>query len=92
MADMIYTDGMLGKTIKARRESGNSMASANSVIEAIRPLAEFYRVNDRKVDSIAVAKSMWSRVEKMADDKLDGRIIRHMDGYPVYGKFRLYKL
>jgi len=35
---------------------------------------------------------MWARVEKMADDPKEHRIVRHMDGYPMYGVYELYKL
>lgn len=88
-----YKDGSLGKTIKEFKDGGpDPIPSAASVIDSIRPLAEFYRVNNRNVDKIAVDKRMWSRVEKMADDKNDGRIIRHMDGYPMYGKYQLVRL
>jgi hypothetical protein len=67
------------------------MPSANSVIAALLPLAEFYRVNQRKVDRIAVDAASWRRVEKMADDPKESRIYRHMDGYPMYGSYELYR-
>ena len=89
---MIYTDGTHGKEIKPRNGGGQSMPSAQTVIDALRPLAEFYRVNNRKVQRIAVDPVMWRRVELMADDRKDGRIMRHMDGYPMYGSYELYKI
>ena len=89
---MHYTDGTLGKDIKPKKDAGYTTPSAQSVIDAIRPLAEFYRVNNRKVDRIAVDAAMWRRVEAMADDPKDGRIVRHMDGYPMYGVYELYRL
>lgn len=68
------------------------MPSVQTVLDAIRPLAEFYRVNNRKVERIAVDPLMWRRVEAMADDPKEPRIIRHMDGYPMYGAYELYRI
>jgi hypothetical protein len=89
--EMLYTDGMKGKEIKPRKPREAAMPSANSVIEALRPLAEFYRVNRKKIDRIAVDGAQWRRIQLMADDPKEARIYRHMDGYPMYGAYELYR-
>lgn len=87
-----YKDGSLGRAIKGKRMGADPIPSANNVIDMLRPLAEFYRVNQKSVDRIAVDAATWKRVEKMADDPKESRIHRHMDGYPMYGVYELYLL